>query len=94
MPLAATSSVAISAACHHPDEDVDAHLLPVKWGIITQETPARTAFTTLRDVRPPRENEEIVGFEEDKTDIGRASRDISNVMRRLTKLLRMQKKEE
>ncbi|RAR13599.1 carboxypeptidase s1 [Stemphylium lycopersici] len=35
MPLASSNSAAISAACHRPAEDVDASVLPVKWGAIT-----------------------------------------------------------
>jgi hypothetical protein len=34
MPLAGSCSVAISAACHRPDWDVDASLKSVKWGVI------------------------------------------------------------
>ena len=35
MPLAATCSAAISAACHPPPEDVDAAVLPVQWGVVS-----------------------------------------------------------
>lgn len=34
MPLAGSCSVAISAACHGPEWDVDAGVLPVQWGVI------------------------------------------------------------
>ncbi|PMD63797.1 uncharacterized protein K444DRAFT_492116, partial [Hyaloscypha bicolor E] len=34
MPLSATCSVIISAACHRPDGDKEAHLFPVKWGAV------------------------------------------------------------
>ncbi|KAH7071546.1 hypothetical protein BKA63DRAFT_535404 [Paraphoma chrysanthemicola] len=34
MPLASSCSAAISAACHPPEGDVDAHLLPVQWGAV------------------------------------------------------------
>lgn len=34
MPLAGSCSVAISAACHRPDWDVDARFWPVQWGVI------------------------------------------------------------
>ena len=37
IPLAGSSSAAISAACHPPDEDVDASLLPVMWGDVNNE---------------------------------------------------------
>lgn len=32
IPLAGSSSAALSVACHPPEEDVDARLLPVMWG--------------------------------------------------------------
>ncbi len=39
IPLAGSSSAAISAACHPPEEDVDARLLPVMWGDVkTQDS--------------------------------------------------------
>jgi hypothetical protein len=34
MPLASSCSAAISAACHPPEGDVDACLLPVQWGTV------------------------------------------------------------
>lgn len=34
MPLVGSCSIAISAACHQPDWDVNASLKPVQWGII------------------------------------------------------------
>jgi hypothetical protein len=39
MPLSATCSVIISAACHRPDGDKEAHLFPVKWGAVLQPMP-------------------------------------------------------
>ena len=54
MPLASTCSAAISAACHRPKEDEDAHLLPVQWGVVSRAgEPLVCAFTTAGDVRPP-----------------------------------------
>ncbi|KAF2023080.1 hypothetical protein EK21DRAFT_95204 [Setomelanomma holmii] len=35
MPMASSCSAAMSAACHPPPGDVDAHLLPVQWGAVT-----------------------------------------------------------
>ena len=35
MPLAATCSGAISAACHRADDDVDASVLPLQWGVVS-----------------------------------------------------------
>ncbi|KAF2494479.1 hypothetical protein BU16DRAFT_562134 [Lophium mytilinum] len=63
IPLASTYSIAISAACHRPQEDKEASLLPVQWGVITSgnQTPVRCAFTTLRTVRPPQAGDEIGG---------------------------------
>ncbi|KAH7062665.1 hypothetical protein B0J12DRAFT_564431 [Macrophomina phaseolina] len=34
MPLASSCSAAISAACHPPEEDVSASMLPVQWGVV------------------------------------------------------------
>ena len=64
MPLVSTCSVAISAACHRPVEDVDAHLLPVQWGVVTadDEKVGRCAFTTLRTVHPPDEGQVYTGL--------------------------------
>jgi hypothetical protein len=59
MPLASTCSAAISAACHPPAADTEAHLLPVQWGIVPSEAneAQRCAFTTYRLVRAPDEGE-------------------------------------
>lgn len=40
IPLAGSSSAAISAACHPPEEDVDARFLPVMWGDVKTEDSA------------------------------------------------------
>ena len=40
IPFAGSSSAAISAACHPPEEDVDARLLPVMWGDLNTEDSA------------------------------------------------------
>ena len=37
VPLATNCSLAISAACHRPEWDQDAALLPVKWGVVGDE---------------------------------------------------------
>ncbi|KAL0263645.1 hypothetical protein SLS55_002626 [Diplodia seriata] len=34
MPLASSCSATISAACHPPEDDVDASVLPVQWGVV------------------------------------------------------------
>lgn len=40
IPLAGSSSAAISAACHPPEEDVGASILPVMWGEVKTEDSA------------------------------------------------------
>jgi hypothetical protein len=62
MPLAATCSAAISAACHRPDADKDAHLLSVQWGVVDDTIGTeRCAFTTSRYVHPPLLDNEYLG---------------------------------
>lgn len=48
MPVAGSCSVAISAACHRPEEDVDAALLPVQWGEVqgTKDGVGHACFTS------------------------------------------------
>lgn len=55
MPLASTCSAAISAACHRPEADKEAHLLPVQWGVVGTDEQDREycSFTTSRDVVAP-----------------------------------------
>jgi hypothetical protein len=36
IPFAASCSLVISAACHPPRDDKDAHLRPVKWGVVKE----------------------------------------------------------
>lgn len=56
MPLISTCSAAITAACHAPEDDKDAYLLPVRWGVISLDDGVRhCSFTTARDVEPPLE---------------------------------------
>ena len=63
MPLVSTCSAAISAACHRPPADDEAHLFPVQWGVVTEgEKTARCAFTTWRDVDAPKTDEELLGL--------------------------------
>jgi len=38
IPFAASSSLVISAACHPPEDDVEPHLRPVKWGVVVERT--------------------------------------------------------
>lgn len=54
MPLVASNSRAISAACHVPPEDTkNGHLLPVQWGVVKVDDNkvGHCAFTTAWDVR-------------------------------------------
>lgn len=53
MPLAGSCSAAISAACHRPEEDVDAAVLPVLWGVVSTEGPiGHCCFTSFEVSRP------------------------------------------
>jgi hypothetical protein len=36
IPIASTCSAAIAAAAHRPENDVDASVLPVKWGVVVE----------------------------------------------------------
>jgi hypothetical protein len=63
MPLVSTRSAAISANCHAMKGDEDAHLFPVKWGVIDDEEGRyKCTFTTAHDVRSPVEGKHM--FEE------------------------------
>ena len=64
MPLASTCSAAISAACHRPHADNEAHLLPVQWGVIDQDESGRDrcSFTTFREVALPTPGMDYVGI--------------------------------
>ncbi len=65
MPLVASCSAVISANCHRPDVDVNAHLLPVQWGVIWDKSHDEQAcsFTTYRDVTKPVRGERYIGVE-------------------------------
>ena len=53
MPLSATCSGAISAACHPPADDVDAALLPVQWGVVSMEDGVGHCSFSSKVVAPP-----------------------------------------
>jgi hypothetical protein len=57
IPFAASSSLVISAACHPTADDKDAHLRPVKWGVVKERMFDGELHCTLssRDVRRPKE---------------------------------------
>ena len=68
IPLAGSSSAVISAACHPPEEDVDARLLPVMWGDLNTEDSAvgHCCFTSFAVSTPVEGNmyacvDDIVG---------------------------------
>lgn len=53
MPLAGSNTLAISAACHPPPNEVDGHLRPVQWGEVLETVDLREghcAFTSLGTV--------------------------------------------
>lgn len=53
MPLAGSSSAAISAACHPPETDEDAAVLPVRWGSVRIEGPVgHCCFTSFESSFP------------------------------------------
>ncbi|KAF2492986.1 hypothetical protein BU16DRAFT_466268, partial [Lophium mytilinum] len=55
-PLVRTCSAAISAQCHRPTEDKEAHLLPVQWGVVSwnhRKEVGHCSVTTAYDVAPP-----------------------------------------
>lgn len=68
MPFVSTCSIAISASCHLPSDDKEAHLLPVQWGVIEPDEHGRQrcSFTTFRDVQPPTPGQEYLGMPEDR----------------------------
>ena len=53
MPLAGSCSAAISAACHRPEEDVDAATKPVMWGVVSSENGVRHCCFTSFEVSQP-----------------------------------------
>ncbi|KAJ5159250.1 uncharacterized protein N7500_008901 [Penicillium coprophilum] len=59
IPLAGSCSAAISAACHPPEDDVDAALKPIMWGEIHSHSPSTDSFTPII----------VVGKAHDETDM-------------------------
>jgi hypothetical protein len=56
MPLAASCSLVISAACHPPDGDKDAHLGKVRWGVTVRENEEgyeHCSLSTLQGMKKP-----------------------------------------
>lgn len=59
IPMVGTSSAAISAASHRPIEDDDAHLLPVKWGVVDKTGGiGHCCLTTACNVTEPIQGQE------------------------------------
>ena len=53
VPLAGSCSAAISAACHRPNEDVDAAYKPVMWGAVESSGPVgHCCFTSFEVTKP------------------------------------------
>lgn len=57
IPFAASNSLVISAACHPTSVDKDAHLRPVKWGVVKERMFDGELHCTLSslDVKRPKE---------------------------------------
>ena len=53
MPLAGSCSAAISAACHRPEEDVDAATKPVMWGVVSSKNGVGHCCFTSFEVSQP-----------------------------------------
>lgn len=65
IPLVSTCSLAISANCHKPSTDNEAHISPVSWGIYEEEdngvTGARCSFTSC-NVHQPEIGQPVFGL--------------------------------
>lgn len=90
MPLASTCSAAISAACHRPEADKEAHLLPVQWGVVgtDDQNTEYCSFTTSRNVTMPSTGSYYLGMSSptvEKKDRSRIPRWMSK--KRLTRKL-------
>jgi hypothetical protein len=53
MPLAGSCSAVISAACHPPRQEADAHLVPVQWGVTGIEGGVGHCAVSGHYVSPP-----------------------------------------
>ncbi len=63
IPIAGCCSLAISAACHRPDDDTSAATVAVKWGAVTAEQSSEIGHCciTSKDVSPPLANRFYAG---------------------------------
>jgi hypothetical protein len=59
IPLVSTSSAAISALCHPPEEDSEVACFPVMWGEVSRDEKGfgHCSFTTAVDVKQPTEGD-------------------------------------
>ncbi|KAF2822150.1 hypothetical protein CC86DRAFT_301334, partial [Ophiobolus disseminans] len=58
VPMASSCSAAISAACHPDEEDDEAHLFPVQWGVVSiKDGNGHGSLTTDKNVTPPEEGQ-------------------------------------
>jgi len=67
MPLVGTNSLAISANCHRPANDKEAHRGKVAWGVVVvrgQREVGRCTFASSHVVQRPGDEENIFGLEE------------------------------
>lgn len=79
MPVAGSCSAALSAATHRPKSDVDASILPVKWGVVTgSDTAIGHVCFTSEEVTEPQEGKLYAGQENipSGTDIGLRARKV------------------
>ncbi|KAL9614475.1 MAG: hypothetical protein Q9167_001003 [Letrouitia subvulpina] len=53
IPLTATCSAGISAACHAPVDDIDASVLPVQWGVVSVKDGIGHCSFSSKVVAPP-----------------------------------------
>lgn len=53
MPIASTGSAAISAACHASEDDRDAAVLPLKWGVVSKKDGVGHCCFSSKLVAPP-----------------------------------------
>jgi len=55
--LVGNNSLAISAACHPPEDDVDAAFLPVMWGAVNHESEDMPGhyYLTSHEVEAPKD---------------------------------------
>lgn len=68
IPLVGSCSAAISAACHRPNEDASASLLPIKWGCVdaSAETEVGHCCLTSFEVTRPADGRYYAGKDEGK----------------------------